>query len=81
MDRARPGIRLEGAVLVALVVAPAAEFVVGRGFAGFAKSDGHGVAGRSGKTQGAYCEPPKTRVRRSGNRARPLAHCRFSPFR
>jgi hypothetical protein len=42
MDGAGLGVGLEGAVLVAVVVAPAAEFVQGVGFAGFAESQGHG---------------------------------------
>jgi hypothetical protein len=49
MDRARLGIRCQRAVLVALFVALATEFVEGRGFAGFAESNGHGEARKIGK--------------------------------
>jgi hypothetical protein len=42
MHGAGLGVGLQGAVLVAVVVAPATEFIEGAGFAGFADTKGHG---------------------------------------
>ncbi|MNS88084.1 hypothetical protein D3C72_1220460 [compost metagenome] len=84
MDGAGLRIGGQGAVLVAGLVAFAAEFVEGGGLAGFAESDGHGGArerrgrerGRGNAQKRLLWAAAKSRVRRAGKPVPPLAHCR-----